>query len=101
MSGRAWEGYEDDAIRNRCGKEPISGIAKRLGRTESAVVKRAYRLGVSIAYKNLPWTTLEDRLMMQLVDDGVPYSVIATKMERSVRAVMQRRYERLRDAKQG
>lgn len=101
MNNRPWQPREDEELRRRCGKESIKNIAHDLGRTECAVVKRVYRLGLSLATKNMHWTTLEDRLVVKLVEAGLPYSVIATKLERTTRAVMQRYYEKLRENKQG
>ena len=44
--GGLWSAADDAYLREHRGKQPASVIAARLGRTRTAVIGRAYRLGL-------------------------------------------------------
>lgn len=57
--GKIWTPYEDEQLRAEYGNIPTSVIAKKHQRTESAVTRRAYNLGLS-KYEREGWYTMEE-----------------------------------------
>ena len=58
MSARAyarWTDDEVDALMEMAGSVPVAEIAERLGRSTACVVKKAGRLGVSVAIRGAVW----------------------------------------------
>jgi hypothetical protein len=72
MAGKHWLSREDEHLRQNIGKTDVLTIAKRLGRTETAVYKRAFKLGLLKQFSHR-WTSQD---IKTLVDN---YSRTRTK----------------------
>lgn len=77
-----WAGLSDE-----------EAAAKLPGRTARGTEMKRHRLGL-IHYDERNWTAQEDRVLLQLREQGVPYDEIAEDMDRSVMS-LRIRYSRL------
>lgn len=90
-----WNAEDDEqvaALSNRF--VPVSEIAKRLGKTYKQVVTRRRKLRRDGRIKRLhrakgmEWTLEDDFRLRALVDDGVSYGLIASRLRRTRNAVI-------------
>ncbi len=65
---------------------PAREISKLTGKTESALIKKAHRIGISIATINNKWTDEDVRLLEMMIEHSFSFKDIAEKLERSEKA---------------
>ena len=65
---------------------PVSDIARLTGKTESALIKKAHRIGLSIATINNKWTEEDIRLLEMMIEHSFSFKDIAEKLDRSEKA---------------
>ena len=91
-----WTEDEENTLKYKAGKMPLSRLASSMGRTQGSVRWKASTLGISLRTKSICWT--EDRLLQlcTLKFANTPWSKIAKEMGVTVRSC-QRAYYRYKD----
>ena len=83
---REWKSWQIDLLKLHCGSMPVSDIARLTGKTESALIKKAHRIGLSIATINNKWTEEDIRLLEMMIEHSFSFKDIAEKLDRSEKA---------------
>ena len=83
---RPWTPEEDEAVRERFASSGLSGLARELGRTETAVRIRAGRFGLKTRQRRL-WSGDEVRRLGDLIREGKTIAESARILGRPVASV--------------
>ena len=89
--GRRWSSAEDRLGRLYAEQLPVEQIALRLGRAADAVIARRRSLGIAPRRQARPWSAREEAPVRAGSAPGVPASLVASRLGRSVERVRSRR----------
>jgi hypothetical protein len=90
--GRRWTPGEDRQLGRLYAEQLAVGqIALRLGRSADAVVARRRALGIAPRRQSRPWSVREEALVRAGAAAGVPASLLASRLHRSVHQIRGRR----------
>lgn len=65
-------------------------LSERFGRSPGAIREKAKALNLMRPTPGRPWTATDDGLLVQLYGEEIPFGVMATRLDRSVYAVVHR-----------